>query len=79
MPRGYLEGPASEEAERRLQELERGDDRVQSEQRLAVVGSTDDEPEPHFLGWRDEVEPDELFESGRAWGLKVVRRSSAPS
>jgi hypothetical protein len=75
MPRGYLEGPASEEAERRLEELERGDERDQGEQRLAVVGSTQAEPEPHFLGWRDELDPNELFESGRAWGLKVVRRS----
>ena len=35
------------------------------------------EAEPHFLGWRDEIDPDELFESGRAWGLKVVRRTGA--
>ncbi|HEY3206494.1 MAG TPA: hypothetical protein VGJ58_06045 [Gaiellaceae bacterium] len=77
MPRGYIEGPAAEEAERRLEELERGVSEDAGELRLAVIGSTDDEPEPHFLGWRDEVDPDELFESGRAWGLKVVRRVSA--
>jgi hypothetical protein len=77
MPRGYMEGPAAEEAERRLEELERGVSEDAGELRLAVIGSTDDEPEPHFLGWRDEVDPDELFESGRAWGLKVVRRVSA--
>ena len=75
MPRGYMEGPASEEAERRLEELERGAAEEPEEQRLAVVGSTDDDPEPHFIGWRDEIDPDELFASGRAWGLKVVRRS----
>jgi hypothetical protein len=75
MPRGYMEGPASEEAERRLEELERGGGEERARQRLAVVGSTEDDPEPHFLGWRDEVDPDELFESGRAWGLKVVRRN----
>jgi hypothetical protein len=75
MPRGYMEGPASEEAERRLEELERGGDVEPVEQRLAVFGSTDEEPQSHFLGWRDEVDPDELFQSGRAWGLKVVRRS----
>jgi hypothetical protein len=69
-----MEGPASEEAERRLEELERGGGEEAAEQRLAVFGSTEDEPEPHFLGWRDEVDPDELFESGRAWGLKVMRR-----
>ena len=75
MPSGYMEGPAAEEAERRLDELERGANEEPDEQRLAVIGSTDDEPEPHFLGWRDEVDPDELFASGRAWGLKVVRRA----
>src|SRR2546423_4469418 len=75
MPRGYMEGPAAEEAERRLEELERGADEASDERRLAVIGSTDDEPEPHFLGWRDDVDPDELFARGRAWGLKVVRRA----
>jgi hypothetical protein len=74
MPRGYMEGPASEEAERRLEELERGPAQADAEQRLAVIGSTDDDPEPHFIGWRDDVDPDELFASGRAWGLKVARR-----
>jgi len=77
MPRGYMEGPATDEAERRLEELERGPAAEEAERRLAVYGSTEDEGEPHFLGWRDEVDPDELFESGRAWGLKVVRRSTA--
>jgi hypothetical protein len=72
-----MEGPAAEEAERRLEELERGPRIDGPERRLAVYGSTDEETEPHFLGWRDEVNPDELFESGRAWGLKVVRRSAA--
>jgi hypothetical protein len=73
MPRGYMEGPAAEEAERRLDELERGAEQ-RTEERLAVFGSTADEPEKHFIGWRDEVDPDELFESGNAWGLSVVRR-----
>jgi hypothetical protein len=76
MPRGYLEGPASEEAERRLEELERGPVAEETAQRLAGFGSTEDDAEPHFLGWRDEVDPDELFESGSAWGLKVVRRQA---
>jgi hypothetical protein len=73
MPRGYMEGPASEEAERRLEELERGDDTGRVEERLAVYGSTADQPERHFLGWAGEVDPDELFDSGAAWGLTVVR------
>jgi hypothetical protein len=77
MPRGYMEGPAAEEAERRLEELERGGAEERDEQRLAVFGSTEDDPESHFLGWRDEVDPDELFESGRAWGLKIIRRSDS--
>jgi hypothetical protein len=71
-----MEGPAAEEAERRLEELERGPETVEAEPRAAVYGSTEDDPEPHFLGWRDEVDPDELFESGRAWGIKVVRRTA---
>ena len=73
MPRGYMEGPAADEAERRLDELERPPERP-TEERLAVFGSTEDDPEKHFLGWRDEVDPDELFASGKAWGLTVARR-----
>jgi hypothetical protein len=68
-----MEGPAAEEAERRLDELERGPERT-IEERLAVFGSTADDPEKHFIGWRDDVDPDELFASGKAWGLSVVRR-----
>jgi hypothetical protein len=73
VPKGYAEGPAAEEAERRREELERGESAEERELRLAVYGSTEDEPERHFLGWRDEVDPDELFESGKAWGITVVR------
>jgi hypothetical protein len=74
MSKGYAEGPAAEEAERRLEELERGVGRAESRaDRLAVYGSTDDEPERHFLGWRDDVDPDELFATGRAWGITLVR------
>jgi hypothetical protein len=74
MAKGYAEGPAAEEAERRLEELERGGaPGAEPELRQAVYGSTDAEPERHFIGWRDEVDPDELFASGKAWGLTVVR------
>jgi hypothetical protein len=76
VPKGYAEGPAAEEAERRRDELERGARRQKQELRLAVYGSTDDDPERHFIGWRDDVDPDELFASGRAWGLNVVRVSA---
>lgn len=76
MAKGYAEGPAAEEAERKRDELERGGDLPEPVQRLAVYGSTADEPDPHFIGWRDDVDPDELFAAGRAWGLTVVRVSA---
>jgi hypothetical protein len=79
MPRGYAEGPAAEEAERRLEELERSVEEEAPEQRLAVFGSTSAQPEKHFIGWRDDVDPDELFASGEAWGLSVVRRPVQPA
>jgi hypothetical protein len=72
MPRGYAEGPALEE---RLADLERGpDDGERPVERQAVYGSTEAEPTKHFIGWLDDVDPDELFESGKAWGLSIVRR-----
>ncbi len=77
MPRGYMEGPAAEEAERRAEELERGPEPERPAERQAVYGSTEDDPEPHFLGWIDDVDPDELFESGRAWGISIRRRADA--
>jgi hypothetical protein len=74
--KGYAEGPAAEE---RFAELERAERRVQADEapdRPAVFGATADDPERHFIGWLDEVDPDELFSSGQAWGLSVVRRPS---
>jgi hypothetical protein len=73
MPRGYMEGPVGEEREAAL---ERGDHLPRDErpERLAVFGSTRDEPEKHFIGWADEVDVDDLFASGNAWGLSTVRR-----
>jgi hypothetical protein len=77
MPRGYEEGPVAEAAEARRDALERGEP-LEAEQRnvdrRAVYGSTADEPEMHFLGWADEIDPDELFASGRAWGITVRRK-----
>lgn len=72
-----MEGPAAEEAERRREELELGvleDER--SDDRLAVYGSTEDDPGRHFIGWRDDVDPDELFAKGEAWGITLVRQSA---
>lgn len=78
MGKGYAEGPAAEEAQARMDALEVG--RVTRSRRLAaarpgVFGSTQDDPERHFLGWADEVDADALFASGEAWGLTVVRVS----
>ena len=75
MAKGYAEGPAAEGAERRRDELERRRGRTEPVQRPAVYGSTPEEPERHFIAWRDDVDPDELFASGQAWGLQVVRVS----
>jgi hypothetical protein len=69
-----MEGPAAEEAERLAEEAARGGPERQAARLYpAVYGCTEDDPEPHFLGWRDEVDPDELFASGRAWGVTVRR------
>ena len=74
MPRGYMEGPASEEAEWRAEEHARGiREQTPAKKYAAVYGCTADDPELHFIGWRADVDPDELFASGKAWGI-VVRR-----
>jgi hypothetical protein len=73
MSKGYAEGSAVEE---RLAALERGDADagLPEPDRAAVYGSTEDDTDKHFLGWADEVDADELFASGRAWGISIVRR-----
>lgn len=76
MPKGYAEGPAAEEAERRREELERGADDGHDETRAAVYGATEENPDSHFLGWAGDVDPDELFASGAAWGITVVRQTA---
>ena len=76
MGKGYAEGPAVEEAERRLEELAEGPQEAAPLERAAVYGSTADEPERHFLGWLDDVDPDELFASGAVYGITVVRRAA---
>jgi len=73
--KGYAEGPAAEEAERRREEGGRPDAEAAPRTRLAVEGSTPDRPERHFLGWMGDVDPDELFASGSAWGIRLVRRT----
>jgi hypothetical protein len=74
MPRGYMEGPAAEEAERRAEEAARGVvEPPAPDLQAAVYGSTEDDPEPHFLGRLGEVDPEELFATGAAWGVTVRR------
>jgi hypothetical protein len=77
MGKGYAEGPAVEEAARRLEELASGGAGGAPAERAAVYGSTDDRPERHFLGWLGEVDPDALFASGDAYGITVVRRAAS--
>ena len=82
MPRGYEEGPVAEAAQARIDALERGetlDPERRDPDRRAVYGSTDDDPEQHFLGWANEVDPEQLFASGRAWGITVRRRPPGPA
>lgn len=75
MGKGYAEGPAAEEAERRLEELAEAAPRASPVERAAVYGSTPDEPERHFIGWLGDVDPDQLFETGAAYGISVVRQA----
>jgi hypothetical protein len=72
---GYAEGPAAEEAERRREEIAAGVSESSTRTRVAVEGCTEDDPERHFLGWVGEVDPDDLFASGAAWGNRLVRRA----
>lgn len=76
MPRGYEEGPVAEEAQRRQDAIERGEPveaRRASDTRAAVFGSTEEDSPARFLGWADEVNAEELFESGSAWGISLRR------
>jgi hypothetical protein len=69
-----MEGPAAEEAERRAEEAARAKDESPApELHAAVYGCTEDDPEPHLLGRLGEVDPDELFATGEAWGVTVRR------
>ena len=75
MPRGYEEGPVAEEAQRRQDAIERGEpiEARRGTTRAAVFGSTEADEPARFLGWADEVDAEELFASGRAWGISLRR------
>jgi hypothetical protein len=73
-----MEGPAADEAERRAEEAALAKDEPPApEVSAAVFGCTEDDPQPHFLGWLGEVDPDELFATGAAWGVTVRRMAVA--
>ena len=78
MGKGYAEGPAADEADRRRDELALGSVETSTATRLAVIGCTADNPERHVIGWLDDVDPDLLFAAGEAWGLRVERRPARP-
>jgi len=72
--KGYAEGPAAEERFAELERAERAQGTSAASERPAVYGATAENPEAHFIGWLGEVDPDELFAQGKAWGLSVRRR-----
>ena len=78
MSKGYAEGSALEERLADLERAKRAGEQRRAPTRLAVFGSTADEPSSHFLGWADEVDPDALFASGEAYGI-TTRRAPAPT
>jgi hypothetical protein len=69
MGKGYAEGPALDE---RLANAEQPNYGPARRTRKAVFGSTPRKHQRHFLGWLGEVDPDELFTTGKAWGLSVT-------
>jgi hypothetical protein len=73
MGKGYADGPVTEE---RMSEAGESTTR---EVGHAVFGSTDDDPASHFLGWREDVDPDQLFASGKAWGLSILEQARTPA
>ena len=68
MGKGYAEGPALDE---RLAAAEQPRNAPKRRMRKAVFGSTPRKHERHFIGWVGEVDPDELFAAGKAWGISV--------
>ena len=73
--KGYAEGPALEERLAELEQARRPSD-PRPTMRAALFGATEADPEPHFLGWADDVDEDELFAEG-AFG--ITRRKVSAS
>jgi hypothetical protein len=77
MGQGYAEGPAVEAAEEARERREHPAP-PKPTRRRAVLGCTPQNPEPHILGWADEIDQDALFEAGDAWGIRLVLRDEGP-
>jgi hypothetical protein len=73
--KGYAEGPAADERYEALERGEFGGLEDEPADRAALYGATPDNGEKHFIGWADELDADQLFASGRAWGLSVRRKT----
>jgi hypothetical protein len=78
MSKGYAEGSALEERLAELERAQRAKPERRTNLRMAVFGSTTDEPAAHFLGWFGEVDEDALFASGDAYGI-TYRRVPVPT
>ena len=78
MGKGYADGSAVEERFEELERRAREGNPAPLVERRAVYGATARRSERHFLGWLGEVDPEELFASGQAWGLSVVSRAVGP-
>ena len=77
MARGYVEGRqrkrrSASRRKRRTAGAAGEDGRLRGGLRLDRGRS-----QPHFLGWRRDVDADELFASGKAWGVTVRRVAAA--
>ncbi len=75
MGKGYAEGPAAEEAEAARERGDHLDAGREHRVRRMVWASTPDNPEQHPIGELGEVDPDALFASGAAWGIKVTTQT----
>jgi hypothetical protein len=73
MSKGYAESSALEEKLADVERAKRGGSAKPVEQRVGVFGATTAKPESHFLGWADEVDADKLFDTGKAYGIKLRR------
>jgi hypothetical protein len=69
--KGYAEGPVLEERLAELDRAKRENSKPLTRLRAAVFGATAEDSESHFLGWADEVDADDLFASGAAFGITL--------